>query len=455
MNTFKTYFGVGLVSLLSYTAHCQSQGWQQLIGEFQTQLSSATVESSPNQYMVAYTALMKDQKKERFLVRLDGKGSESLLVPLNADFDLNGLCRTKDNQIILLSGKQSSKSIEIFGIDENATELWSKKIDIPIAGGIWKFEKMIPTSDGGFALLAAITLGQNMNSFGLLRFDAQGTLLGLNNYYFLEGDEEAKGFMQSNDGSFWITYNKGNITHLLKTDNKGKEILHRTYNDRVNQILFSNGEYLLAGSKTIYKIDEYNGEVKWSKSYCQGDEECYQISSLASRKEGGFVITENKVNGQGNIDIYMTEIDVKGNKTKSYILGSSNNEKANGEVRPTLDGGYLILGESSDIAYTKSHVLLIKTALSSILGAANQEIEYGKTIVVPNPMSSEATIVIQGEAVQKGIFSLYNIQGQLELQLPFEGNNIHLERGQLASGLHTFVIKSESKKLNIGKIIIE
>lgn len=455
MKKFTKYISVGAIALLTQLQSTSAQEFQQLIGDFQTPLSSAVIESSPNQFMMAYTALLKDQKKERYLVRLDGKGKESLLVPLDANFELNQLCRTKDNHIILASGKQNGKMIELFQIDENATEIWSKKFEVSIPGNIWRFQKMIATSNGGFALLVTAILNDKTNTFFLFRFDALGNLLGKNNYYQLNANEEAKGLMASEDGGFWITYAQGSITHLMKTDDLGKEVFHKTYNDVVNQILLSNGEYLLAGSKTIYKIDPISGDIKWQKSYCQGDEECYQISSLAEGRNGGFVITENKVNSKGNIDIYMTEINAKGLKTKTYSIGTALNEKSVSDLRPTSDGGYLLLGEASDIAYTVTHILVAKTALSNVLGTEVEPILLQKMTIQPNPMSSEADILIQGEPVQHGTLSIFNLQGQQVIQQIFEGNTIHIERNNLSAGLYIASIKNQNGVLSIGKIVVE
>jgi outer membrane protein assembly factor BamB len=458
MNSFKHYIGIGLISILGHAQQAKAQEFQQLIGDFQTPLSSVVIESSPNQFMLAYTAILKDQKKERFLVRLDGKGKESLLVPLNENFELNELCRTKDNHIILASGKQNGKMIEIYRIDENATEIWSKKFEANIPGNLWRFQKMVATADGGFALLATAILSNQTNTFCLFRFDENGKLLGLNNYYQLSQNEEAKGLMASDDGGFWITFAQGNMTHLLKTDAQGGEVFHKIYNDLVNQILFVKGEYLLGGSQTIYKIDPTNGDVKWQKNYCQGSSECYQISSLAARKDGGFVITENKVNADGNIDIFMTEIDEKGVKAKTYSIGSAMNEKSVSELRPTSDGGYLVLGESSDIAYKLSHILVAKTALSNVLGTKDEEkinISLSKMTIQPNPMSSSSLIVLDGEPIQNGTIRVMNMQGQVVAQQVFEGNSVRLERNDLATGLYIISIQDRSGILSLGKIVVE
>ena len=74
----------------------------------------------------------------------------------------------------------------------------------------------------------------------------------------------------------------------------------------------------------------------------------------------------------------------------------------------------------------------------------------------PNPMTNKATLQFENKLQENCIFMMYNTNGELvRIETDITGKNIEIEKQNLMGGLYFFQVRSESKLLSSGKLVIE
>lgn len=84
---------------------------------------------------------------------------------------------------------------------------------------------------------------------------------------------------------------------------------------------------------------------------------------------------------------------------------------------------------------------------------------FAESIVFPNPMTEEATIVLKSEnterVLSKGILSIFDVNGKLICQKNFEDNKVTIHRNELPqSGLYIYRVTKDGK-FSVGKILVQ
>lgn len=136
--------------------------------------------------------------------------------------------------------------------------------------------------------------------------------------------------------------------------------------DTVYSVLqIDNDNYIIAGytmelNGTIYlmKADNY-GNTVWIKSFggIAGD----FGFSVCKTNEGGFIIAGTTSSyGSGGNDIYIIKTDSSGNSVWEKTFGDSGND-AGWSVIQTVDGGFVIAGETESPITGNYDIYLIKT----------------------------------------------------------------------------------------------
>ncbi|PCH95985.1 MAG: hypothetical protein COB85_04100 [Bacteroidetes bacterium] len=163
--------------------------------------------------------------------------------------------------------------------------------------------------------------------------------------------------------------------YLVRTDSNGDTLWTRTYggaNDEPWWLIGSvqetsdNGFILTgvttsfgAGGDDVYLIrTDVNGDNLWTKTY--GGINNDGGSSVQQTVDGGYVIAGNTASfGSGGSDVYLIKTNANGDTLWTKTYGSTGNE--NGlSVRQTKDGGYIITGSITD-SISGNNVYLIKT----------------------------------------------------------------------------------------------
>ncbi len=234
---------------------------------------------------------------------------------------------TLDNDITLSKGSQD---IWLLKILFDGTKDWDKNYG---GSGLEDFEKMIPTSDGGYIIAGFTTssdgdLSDNGNNGGediwVVKIGADGDIEWDKNYGGA-GDDNGFFIKETSDGGYII---------VGSTTSSDGDV----------------GENYGGSDVWVIKVSS-NGFIEWEKNYGgTGTDIGYFIEETP---DGGYFVTghsesnDNDVSGNfGSRDIWVFKTDLVGNIEWEKNYGGSGYD-FNYTTIPTLDGGYIVGGHST------------------------------------------------------------------------------------------------------------
>ncbi|HIA05974.1 MAG TPA: T9SS type A sorting domain-containing protein [Flavobacteriales bacterium] len=257
------------------------------------------------------------------------------------------------------------------------------------------------TSDGGYIVYGQ-TLGFNYDLFAI-RTDVNGDTLW--NRRFDGGTHDyANSVVQTADGGFAFLgqtygFGAGNLDiFLIKTDANGDTLWTRAYggpnDDEGNSIQqTADGGYIITGMtrnfgaalEDVYLIKtDAGGNILWSKIYSgSGYETGKQVRQTM---DGGYIITgETSTYGAGSDDVFLVKTNALGDTLWTKTYGSSGSDRGK-DVRQTDDGGYIVTGYASGFG-GGNELYLIKTDAvgdtlwTRIYGANNTDPDIGTAVL--------------------------------------------------------------------------
>ncbi len=162
--------------------------------------------------------------------------------------------------------------------------------------------------------------------------------------------------------------------YILKTDVDGDTLWTKIFKGSGNSYAYSvrqtpDGGYILVGSTNSFSSGDY--DVYLIKTDADGNELWYQTYggdnnengySVQLTIDGGFVIVgETYSFGAGSYDVYLIKTDAKGDTLWTKTYGGEKSDRGN-SVQQTADGGYAITGYySKGFGSGGDDVYLIKT----------------------------------------------------------------------------------------------
>ena len=190
---------------------------------------------------------------------------------------------------------------------------------------------------------------------------------------------EGHSVQQTSDAGYIITgcsgasIPYGGYVCLIKTDPNGNSDWQQTfgggaddYGCSVQQT--SDGGYIIAGwtstfgsgGRDVYLIKtEPNGNSQWQKTFGGSD---WDVGwSVQQTLDGGYIIAGDTSSfGSGGRDVYLIKTEPNGNEKWQKTIGGSSHEWGE-SVQQTTDGGYIIAGITTSYGAGSSDVYLIKT----------------------------------------------------------------------------------------------
>ena len=226
------------------------------------------------------------------------------------------------------------------------------------------------TKDGGY-----IVSGTLREGLLLLKADTNGDVEWAK--VLVRGWCEGRSVQQTQDGGYVIAAmdcNEGfpNNLLLIKTDASGDTLWSRAcggslpYYPGMSVQQTDDGGYVACCTRwnsnretdaALVRTDS-TGQLLWVKNYGGGREDWG--NSLAKTLDGGFVIAGNTANnGTTGFDVWLIKTDADGDTLWTRTYGGIDNDMGY-SVQATSDGGYVIAGKTWSEGL-RSQVLLIKT----------------------------------------------------------------------------------------------
>ncbi len=241
------------------------------------------------------------------------------------------------------------------------------------------------TADGGY-IIAGYTYAPGVGGADayLVKTDGEGNEEW---YQTFGGDKEeyAQSVRQTADGGYIIaghtkSYGAGERdAYLVKTDGKGNEEWYRTFGGDKPEYAYSveqtaDGGYIIAGHTYSYGAGERDaylvktdgkGNEEWYRTFGGEDNDiAYSVRQTFVNEptvDGGYIIAgETHSYGAGERDAYLVKTDGKGNEKWYRTFGGENDDVAY-SVEQTADGGYIIAGETHSYGAGGRDAYLVKT----------------------------------------------------------------------------------------------
>ena len=252
-------------------------------------------------------------------------------------------------------------------------------------------KSILKTPDGGFIILSnTYSFGNGLRDFWLIKTDASGLEEWNQTFGGRESDISAD-FQQTTDGGFIIVGSTSSFgstntedVWLIKTDSNGEEEWNKTFGgnsiDRATSLQqTSDGGYIIIGYTYSFgnghfdfwliKTDS-NGEEEWNKTF--GGDESDTGNSVKQTLDGGFIIVGNTYSfGNGEGDAWLIKTDSNGEEEWNKTFGGKYSDASN-SIQLVPGNGYIIAGNTVIAEDDPSDVWLIKTD-------SNGEEEWSKT----------------------------------------------------------------------------
>jgi len=199
----------------------------------------------------------------------------------------------------------------------------------------WSVKK---TSDEGF-IIGGTTFKHYFKTIGsnnlvLLKTDNMGNLEWFQTYGG-NGSDVGREVIVCKDGSYAITGNIGITPCLIKTDSIGNQLWIKTYrgSEGISLRQTDDSGFILLTSTFLIKTDSNGEEVWYTNIGCKG-------KSVIISDDNNFII-----GGVTDGSLCLVKVDVLGNILWKVMYASRIDSELGGNVIPTSDGGYIIVGE--------------------------------------------------------------------------------------------------------------
>ena len=235
------------------------------------------------------------------------------------------------------------------------------------------------TSDGGYIIVGRTeSHGAGEADVWLVKTDSEGNKQWDKTFGGTEADSGYSVEQTSDRGYIIVGETEsrgagGAEVWLIKTDSAGNEKWSWSYGgpraDRgrsVGQTV--DGGYIIVGETESYGAGGTDvwvikagltGIEEWTKTF--GGPGTDHGRSVGQTVDGGYVIVgETESYGAGGADVWMIKVDSEGNEEWSKTFGGPDDDRGRSVVQ-TLDGGYVIVGETASYGAGKADVWLIKT----------------------------------------------------------------------------------------------
>lgn len=362
------------------------------------------------------------------------KYDESLsdVYPGDLDYRID-IKKTADDGYII-AGTTYAEDAYLLKIGASGNKIWDSTLSYDTVGVYRdRIFSVLQTSDGGY-IAAGETMGRGPvydMDFYVVKTDANGVKVWEKAY---EGDsnEQARSIQLTNDGGYIIagmkytSYDKRWDFYLVKIDANGNKLWDNTFNrykDYTNYSDYgyfvqqtSDNGYIIVGT-SLYAIGHENiyiikttatGEYDWSYIYGSDDSNAaYDVVET----DDGYIVTGycKSTIAEHRRDVCLIKLDKSGNQSWFKTFGSNVDDYGLG-IAKTIDGGYIIVGQTDTENAEGYQVYFIKTdadgnkICEKFLGGTGDD--RGCTVL----QTDDGGFIISGYTKALGIGNIYVIK---------------------------------------------
>jgi len=280
---------------------------------------------------------------------------------------------TSDGGYILLGGSSSALSAcSLIKTDVHGDTLWTRSYKI---GRGTEGNSVVPTFDDGYLITGKYNDQWNVDHLCLIKTNYEGNLVWMK---ALSYDDFSVGVFveQTLDHGYVILESRPDLNSryficLIKIDNDGNVLWSKNYSNgwdvggsAVHQT--NDGGFIISGN---YYPNEFNyggyliktnsyGDTLWTRVYGGTNN---GFSSVQQTSDGGYITVGSIfTSGSDSGDVFLVKTKSNGYPLWLKTYGGTGREQGKC-VQQTLDGGYIIVGETTSINPGSRDIYIIKT----------------------------------------------------------------------------------------------
>ena len=358
--------------------------WQKTFGGSSNDKGYSVQQTADGGYIIAgYTSSFGAGYRDVYLIKTDPNGNSQWQKTFggSASDEAYSVQQTADGGYIIAGETRSfgAGGLDVYLIktDPNGNSQWQKTFggantDVGLS--------VQQTSDGGYIIAGTTSsFGAGLFFFDvyLIKTDQNGNLQWEKTFGGSDW-EEGYSVQQTADGGYIIAGGTESFgepvgdVYLVKTDPNGNMQWQKTLGgssfDRSRSVQqAADGGYIIAGvtesfgagRRDVYLIKtDPNGNSQWEKTF--GGNDWDWGNSVQQTSDGGYIITgETYSFGAGQNDVYLIKTDPNGDSQWEKTFGGISFETGR-SVQQTVDGGYIIAGETYSFGGGMRDVYLIK-----------------------------------------------------------------------------------------------
>jgi hypothetical protein len=355
---------ISFVAMATY-AQAPDTLWTRTYGGAENDGASSILQTSDGGYIIAgYTESFGAGEKDVWILRLDSSGGILWTKTYGQawpDESAASIQHTTDGGYIVVGTRYSGgpvDSIWLLKTDEDGDTLWTKSFSR--SRGLWASD-CIQTSDGGYLIT-----GGGWTTIFAMKTDSLGESLWCNSYGW-GASPCGKALQETPDSNYIIAGILGvgasgaaNAFGLMKVGPQGTMLWSQAYYDpgesECNDVLVT-GDGCLTGcggwGEGDYDIclirTDANGDTLWTKFFCEGI-----AYSLDRTFDGGYIMV-----GETSEDAVWIRTDSLGDTLWTAVYGGPGYDCLY-SVLQTSDGGYIAVGETSSFGAGNADVWIVK-----------------------------------------------------------------------------------------------
>jgi len=356
--------------------------WEKTFGGFVSDFTYTAQQASDSGYIIAGdTRSFGAGEDDAYLAKIDASGSLQWQKTFGGTVWKIGYSvqQATDGGYIsagyTYSFNTGDSNFYLLKTDSNGNFQWDKTYGGAGWDTGWSIQQ---TTDGGYIIAGyTYSFGAGNSDFYLVKTDSNGNFQWDKTYGGADWDI-GWSVQQTLDGGYIITgytYALASTSdvYLVKADSNGNFQWDKRYGGTGWDIGWSaqqtsDGGYIITGytyssgadNSDVYLIKtDSNGNSEWEKTF-GGTNNDHGLSVLQA-SDGGYIIVGDTYSfGAGKSDVYLVKADSSGNFQWEKTFGGIENDFGL-SFQQTVDGGYIIVGNTNSFGAGRSDVYLVKT----------------------------------------------------------------------------------------------